>query len=268
MKFWIGIQNNGFRFQRRGKMKELLSVAIDAAKEAGNILLEGFGKQIQTEKKADRSIVTEIDKKSEKIITGFLHSNFPSHKIIGEESGTSFSGDNDGYCWVIDPLDGTHNYIRGISLFGVSIGLLYGQEFAAGVIYLPCEDILYVSERGSGSFKNNTRIKVSSVNSLQECTLAYDSGFKANAQQKLKLLQKIAPGVFNVRILGASVRNLTYLAEGKVDMVIEFDDKLWDYSAGISLVLEAGGKVSGHDGSQFTQITTPMSQEINFCTHR
>jgi myo-inositol-1(or 4)-monophosphatase len=234
-------------------MKELIDTAIKAAKEAGALLNEYYGKIIKTEKKADRSLVTVVDKESELLIIKQLRSAFPHHQIIGEESGlTNVSDRGDAFTWVIDPLDGTHNFVRGISMFGVSIGLIRGSEFLAGIIYLPCTNDLYVSEKGSGAYKNDTKIIVSTEESLRESTVAYDSGFKAEYLEKLSMLQKIAPEVFNVRIFGASVRNLTYLAEGKVDVILEFDDKIWDCAAGVSMVLEAGGLITDHKGNRFT----------------
>jgi myo-inositol-1(or 4)-monophosphatase len=232
-------------------MKEFVDVAISAAKESGALLYENFGKSVELEYKADKSIVTALDKQSQRIILDKLHSSFPDHLIVAEEADKQIKNAAGEYTWVIDPLDGTHNYIRGISSYGVSIGLIRGKEFLIGVIYLPHESALYVSEKGSGSYKNGRPIHVSDVSRIQNCTLSFDSGFRSAVEVKTSMLGKVAPQVFNIRIFGASVRNLTYLAEGIVDAVIEFDDKLWDFAAGISLVLEAGGQVSDHSGAPF-----------------
>lgn len=232
-------------------MKEFVNVAISAAKEAGALLFENFGRPLELEYKKDRSIVTSLDKQCQRIIVDRLRSSFHDHLIIAEESDAQMKNAPLEYTWVIDPLDGTHNYIRGISSYGVSIGLIRGQEFLIGVIYLPHESALYVSEKGSGAYKNDQPIHVSNVSRIQDCTLAFDSGFRNDVEVKTSMLQKVAPRVFNARIFGASVRNFTYLAEGIVDAIIEFDDKLWDFAAGISLVLEAGGQVSDHSGAPF-----------------
>jgi myo-inositol-1(or 4)-monophosphatase len=231
-------------------MKDLLLIAERAAREAGALLSDNFGKLLSIERKADQSLVTDIDKKAEKIVADIICSVWPGHTIIGEESGRSSS---DGeYTWVIDPIDGTHNYIRGMKNFGVSIGILRGCEFIAGVIYLPCEDALYKAELGSGCFRNNERIHVTKFANVSECTLLFDSGFKIGYAQKLEVLEKIAPQMFNVRMFGASVRNLTYIAEGVADVLLEFDDKLWDFAAGITLVKEAGGMVTDFEGNALT----------------
>jgi len=231
-------------------MSERLAVGIDAAKTAGEMLKEHFGKITTIERKADHSLVTDLDKRSDKMIVETIRASFPNDKIISEESG-NFSGSDD-YKWVIDPIDGTHNFIRGISLFGVSIGLIYKNQFTAGVIYLPCSDELYTAELGSGAFKNGNKISVSDCSSIDDCTLVFDSGMRRGAQEKLKVFSKIAPKVFNVRMFGVSVRNLTYLAEGKVDLLMEFDDHLWDYAAGVLLVMEAGGVVTDFCGKELT----------------
>lgn len=230
-------------------MKEILNIAEMAAREAGALLKDNFGKNIVVQQKKDMSLVTDIDKKSEAIIVEIIHSHWPDHSIIGEESGGSFDHSSD-FTWVIDPIDGTHNFIRGMKLFGVSIGILKKKEFVGGVIYLPCDDVLYAAEYGAGAFKNGNRIRVSEYAKPEECTLVYDSGFKQLVDEKTRALAAVAPEMFNVRMFGASVRNLTYLAEGIADVVIEFDDNLWDYAAGVVIVTEAGGKVTNHNGGK------------------
>ncbi len=233
-------------------MKEFLTVGINAAREAGGFLMENFGRISTIERKSDQTLVTNLDRESERIITSALRSSWPDHGIIGEEGGSRAAKEENGYVWVIDPLDGTHNFIKGIGMFGVSIGLIKGKEFIAGVIYLPSDGDLYYAEKGSGAFKNDKRISVSSVKDLKDCTISYDSGMKAGAGRKLEVLKNLAPEVLNVRIFGASVRNLTYLAEGIVDAVIEFDDKIWDYCAGATIIQEAKGKITDHSGMPFT----------------
>jgi myo-inositol-1(or 4)-monophosphatase len=229
-------------------MKDIMRIAVDAAMEAGELLRQHFGKALDVEKKIDHSLVTNIDKASENIIVSKITSAFSGHGIIGEESGCINSGE---YTWVIDPIDGTHNYIRGMELFGVSIGVLRKNEFVAGVIYLPSDNTLYSAEIGSGAYKNDVQIHVSKVKKMVDSTLIFDSGFKNGYEEKIETIRKIAPEMFNVRMFGASVRNLTYLAEGKAELVIEFDDKPWDYAAGVTIVKEAGGMVTDHLGNDF-----------------
>jgi len=231
-------------------MKNILTVAESAARDAGALLMQHFGKVIHIERKSDQSLVTDIDKMAEKLIIDRIHSVWPSHSIIGEESGQSESGGE--YTWVIDPIDGTHNYVRGMENFGISIGILRGNEFVAGVIYLPVDNMMYLAEKGSGAYRNNKRLSVSQAGSLSECTLLFDSGFKFGYNEKIDVFRGIAPQMFNVRMFGASVRNLTYVSEGTCDVLIEFDDKLWDYAAGITIVNEAGGRVTDLLGQELT----------------
>ena len=201
-------------------MVDHLSIATAAARRAGDMLKAHFGMSLNIETKADRSLVTNLDKEAERIIVDMLTAAFPAYGIIGEEGGAkSRSGE---YTWVIDPLDGTHNYIRGVPVYGVSIGLMRGKEFVAGVIYMPAEGDLYTAEKGGGSWKNGSRISASSCSSLEECTLLYDSGLRAATAEKIGCMGAFASRVFNVRMSGSSVRNLTFIAEGKSDLLVEF----------------------------------------------
>jgi myo-inositol-1(or 4)-monophosphatase len=235
-------------------MKDLLKIGIEAAKEAGNLLFENEGKARQITIKRDSSLVTDLDKRAEKIISDTIKSHFPTHGIIGEEgSAMPAAGD---YRWIIDPLDGTHNYIRGIPLYGVAIGVVNKEEFVAGIIYLPHENSLYAAEKGSGTFKNSRRVVVSPKADLAHCTLSYDSCFRDDpGSVKVKGLSYFAHKVFNLRMLGSSAVILSFLAEGKIDCAIEFDDKLWDFAAGVSLITEAGGRFTDFNGTAATDST-------------
>ncbi|KMQ49706.1 Inositol-1-monophosphatase [Chitinispirillum alkaliphilum] len=226
-------------------MNDFMKTAQKAALEAGDFLFKHFESIKQVEKKADKSLVTNLDKESERMIIQRIKGDYPSHSILAEESGEQ---GGDDYLWVIDPLDGTHNFIRGINMYGVCIGLMYKGEFAAGVIYLPSYEELYTAERGAGAFKNDTPIKVSESSALEDATLLYDSGVHQEGKVKLGVLSEVSNKFFNIRMLGASCRNLTYLAEGKADALIEFDEKPWDFVAGASILLEAGGMMKGHNG--------------------
>ncbi len=231
-------------------MESIVKIGENAVREAGALLLDNFGKPYSIEKKADQSLVTEIDKKAENIIAAHIRSSFPHHRIIGEESGSNIESDE--YLWVIDPIDGTHNFIRGIKHFGVSLGIIKGSEFIAGIIFLPAENKMYIAEKGSGAFCNGNRCTVSNVKMLADATLLFDSGFRVKDEQKIEIFRVIAPKMFNVRMFGASVINLTYIAGGIGDVLIECDDNLWDYAAGITIVAEAGGLVTDFRGYPLT----------------
>jgi fructose-1,6-bisphosphatase/inositol monophosphatase family enzyme len=219
------------------------------------MLFENEGCKRDISVKKDRSLVTDLDSKAEKIITSMIRNTFPAHGVLGEEGGESQTGSD--YLWIIDPIDGTHNYIRGIPLYGVSIGVVYKEEFIAGVIYLPHDDLLYASEKGSGTFKNGRRVYVSKINDINACTLSYDSCLRDDREGiRSKGLGHFGLTVFNVRMFGSSVIALTCLAEGKLDIVVEFDDKAWDFAAGASLVMEAGGAFTDFHGNTATYKTS------------
>lgn len=216
-----------------------------AAREAGEMLRENR-MNLNVETKADGSLVTNVDRESERLITARIKAAFPDHGIAGEESGTSDGGAE--YLWVIDPLDGTHNYIRGIDVYGVSIGVWHGGAFTAGVIYMPTEDALYAAERGAGAYRNSGRISVSRHSTLASCSLGLDSDMRKEVGRKLHVIGLLGGRAFNLRMFGSSARMLTYLAEGKLDGLLEFDDKPWDFAAGLVIVEEAGGRVTTMGG--------------------
>ncbi len=227
-------------------MSDVINLGIDAAKAAGDFLLENFGRISEIEKKGDRNFATNLDREAENIIISKIKSKFSNHGIIAEESGNS-NPDKD-YLWIIDPLDGTHNFMRNIDIFGVSIGILHKEEFVGGIIYMPADGELYVGEKDNGAYKNNKKIKVSEVDDLKEASISFDSSIRYSPKIMLKTLGKLADEVFNVRMLGSSVRALSYIAEGLLDFSVEFHDRPWDFAAGVCLIREAGGLLSGLKG--------------------
>lgn len=234
-------------------MSDIVNLAIDGAKEAGLYLLDHFGKIGTIESKGDRNLATNVDKEAEWIIVDKIKRKFPNHGILAEESGAS-SLDRD-FIWIIDPLDGTHNFIRDINVFGVSIGILQKNKFIAGVIYMPVEDELYVGEVNSGAYKNGDAIHVSNYKELKECSISFDSSIRYSPDVMLKVLGDLASNVFNVRMFGSSARVLTYLAEGKLDFAVEFYDQPWDFAGGVCILEEAGGRISDLKGNQVTPKT-------------
>jgi fructose-1,6-bisphosphatase/inositol monophosphatase family enzyme len=198
-------------------------------------------------RKADRSLVTDVDKESERIVADRIREAFPKHRIVAEEGSVGASGGE--WVWVVDPLDGTHNYIRGIPIYGVSIGIVYRDEFVGGVIYLPSEGALLAAEKGSGAYLNDNPVHVSSCDTVEEVSLSFDSSIRADPAGILKVLERLSQSVFNVRMFGASVRIFSYLAQGKLDAAVEFDDKPWDFAGGVCVLREAGGRITQLDGA-------------------
>ncbi|MCD6134080.1 MAG: inositol monophosphatase [Candidatus Omnitrophica bacterium] len=222
-------------------MKGFLDTARQIAVEAGNYLEKNFGQISQVIKKGDRNLATNLDREAENLIVKKIQKEFPSHGVIAEEK-ERFRTEAD-FVWIIDPLDGTHNFIRGIDVFGVSLGLWDRKqdEFVLGVVYIPKDKELYYATKGEGAYKNIERISVSEVRYMPEASGSFDSSIRYSPQVMLEALGKISVGAFNIRMFGSSVRQLTYLAEGKLDFVVEFHDRPWDFAGSVCIVKEAGG---------------------------
>ncbi len=227
-------------------------IAVDAAKEVGKILIDNFKGSIKVESKKDESLVTNIDLAAEGKIVKLIKDNYPQDNILSEES--KYETLNSEFKWIVDPLDGTHNYIHNIELFGTSIALEFKGKVILGIIYMPITEELYTAKKGEGAELNGKRINVSR-RGLKEATMVYDSSIRYNKGPMLAGLDKIIDKVFNVRMFGSSIRHLSYLAEGKVDLDIEYNDKTWDFAAGLLLVEEAGGKATDFKGKEWCSTT-------------
>ena len=237
-------------------LKGRKGLLIKMARQAGAILGDNFGKPLTIKSKGDWSLVTDIDIQAEKKIIELIRKNFPEDDILSEEDeavgpdpGAISSGR--GFRWVIDPLDGTHNYVKKIPIFGTSIALEFNQEVVLGVIYMPLAREFYFAEKGKGTYCNDEKIEVSK-RPLNQATMLYDSTIRYSKKLMLESLGKIADKVFNIRMLGSTARSLSYLAEGKVDLEIEFSDKPWDFAAGLLLVEEAGGRATDLKGGKWS----------------
>jgi len=226
-------------------MKEL---AITAAREAGKILMDNFGKIESVTKKDERELVSNVDLKAENTIIDIIKSKYPDHNILCEES--KWAKTDSEYKWVIDPLDGTHNYIYGVNIFGVSIALEHKGEIVLGVINMPYTDHIYWAEKGNGAYLNGKPIKVSE-RVTKESLAIFDSGLQKETAVRTGFLAVLAGKVFNTRMFGASSRHLTYIASGVADLVVEFGDNPWDFAAGGLILTEAGGIITKLDGSKW-----------------
>ncbi len=229
-------------------MSKELNVAIEAAREAGKILLKNFGNPITAKHKTAGELVTAIDIESEKKILSILQRDFPDYSVWAEESGQE---DNESdYRWIIDPLDGTHNYFFGLPLFGVSIALAKKGKSELGAILLPVFNELFTVERGRGAFLNGKPIRVSKRQASESVVNICSSLLRL--ENSVELLNRVKALVFNTRFFGSAVFQLSGIACGRIDAVIEGNEKLGDYAVGHLLVEEAGGKVSNFDGGPFT----------------
>ncbi|MEA3485686.1 MAG: inositol monophosphatase [Candidatus Aerophobetes bacterium] len=229
-----------------------MKIALEAAEEAGEILLKNFGKIKEISLKRDASLVslvTNVDLESEEKITQIIRNSFPEHDILSEERIKI--NNHSPYKWIIDPLDGTHNYIRGIPFFGICIALASRGEVVMSVVNLPYFNQMFTAEKGKGAYSNGEGIKVSG-RSLNEVTMVYDSTFSLDKKNMLDQLDKLTGKVFNLRMFGSSAQNLSLLAKGSVDLYIEHSDKPWDFAAGALIVEEAGGRVTDFNGNKWT----------------
>jgi myo-inositol-1(or 4)-monophosphatase len=224
----------------------MIAAAKEAAYAAGEILLKNFRKVTKNEirKKARNDFLSFVDENSEKTIISILKKEFPQHSILAEETGLS-SNEND-YQWIIDPLDGTTNYLAGIPVFAVSIGLQYKKELILGVIYDPIHDELFWAEKGSGAFINDDRITVSGAGRLDESLIATGFPFKLKhlVPEYLEAWKSIFEPSIGMRRMGAAAIDLAYIAAGRFDGFWEIGLSPWDMAAGALIIREAGGMVT------------------------
>ncbi len=229
-------------------MHPYLNIAIRAARQAGKIIIHHLEQpdKLTIFEKGMNDLVTQVDKSAEAAIIEIIQKAYPNHGIVGEESG--FHPGNE-FVWVIDPLDGTMNYVHGFPQFAVSIGIKQRDHLEHGVIYDPISQDLYTATRGTGAYLNNRRIRVTERNSLKGALVGtafpfHDRQAKPHGVPHLEILQKIFMSGADVRRTGCASLNLAYIAAGRLDGFWESGLKEWDIAAGVLIVREAGGFVS------------------------
>lgn len=231
----------------------MINDIIYIAKTAGEIILDGFGKQFSVELKGNqKNLVTEIDKKSEYEIIKFISGKFPTHSILAEERGELIKSSD--YLWVIDPLDGTTNFAHGLPIFSVSIGVLFKDELIAGVVYDVMKDFVYSAEKGSGAYENNKKIFVSRNESIDRSLLVtgFPYNVAENPEQAFERFIALTKKARAVRRLGSAAIDFCYVAKGVFDGFWEVYLNPWDIAAGKLLVEEAGGNVTDFSGNQIS----------------
>jgi len=235
-------------------VRDILKVAVFAAKEAGTILLRHYDKPHHIEHKGSIDIVTEADLASEELILDILDGATPGIKMLSEESFSSYNNMPDSPVWIIDPLDGTTNFAHNFPWFSVSIAFFDKGESQAGVIYCPIQNELFCSTLTGGAWLNDRRIKVSEVDILQKALVA--TGFPYDIQKRpdsiVAMLKAVLTHSQGVRRPGAATLDLAYLACGRLDAFWEVGLKPWDTAAGYLLVEEAGGALSNFTGTPFS----------------
>ena len=225
---------------------------LKACDKASKIIIRDFGEieKLQVSVKGPGDFVTNCDKKVEEVIVNILQKARPEYCILSEEIG-EIKNKNIDYKWIIDPIDGTLNFLHSIPHFCISIALEYKKEIISGVIFDPIKDEMFVSEKGNGSYLNNKRMRVSSRSQLKN-SMIFTGGPKFNQKDSSKALQDyeklskfvIAP----LRKMGSAALDLAYVATGRCDGFCQRNLNYWDIAAGILMVKEAGGIVSDFQG--------------------
>ena len=227
-----------------------LNLMIKACEKASKILIRDFGEleNLQVSKKGPKDFVTNSDKKTEKVLINELTKNKKKYSILSEEIGFIKNDDND-YIWVIDPIDGTTNFLHGIPHFCISIGLKFKDEIISGIIFDPIKNETFYAEKNQGAFFNNHRIRVSKRKNLDECLFATNKNGLSTTD-------------LNARIFGSAALDLAYVASGRIDGYFQNGLNLWDIAAGTLIVKEAGGIVNNYDLEKTSNIKLVASSEI------
>jgi myo-inositol-1(or 4)-monophosphatase len=232
-----------------------LSTAVEAVLHAGEMQMASFGQGIRIDKKGAIDLVTEVDVAVETWFRAFIHDRFPDHRILAEElqAGPQAGRADSPYCWIFDPIDGTTNYAHGLPIFCASLGLEIDGRIEVGAVFDPTRKELFTAERGKGAFLNGTRLQVSNATSLRDALLC--TGFPydvyLSAAEVVGLFSRFVEEGRAVRRLGSAALDLCYVAAGRLDGFWEGRLHPWDMAAGALLVEEAGGMISGYDGSTF-----------------
>ncbi len=232
--------------------KPAVTLMVKAARAAGNVLLRHMYKldALNVVEKDRMDFASEVDELAEKEIIKEFRRSTPDYAILGEESGSHKANANSRYTWVIDPLDGTSNYLRGIPHFCVSIALVENGEPIHGVIFDPLRNELFTSSRGSGTVLNEKRVRVADRKDLTGAMLI--TGFppreRPRASAHLKCIDTLLTEAEDIRRTGSAALDLAYVAAGRADAYFEAGVKPWDIAAGALMVREAGGKVCDFHG--------------------
>lgn len=232
--------------------REALEVATQAAEEAGSLLLKHMHGQLKLGYKEGRAnLVTDVDVLAEKSVMSVLRSEYPGFDILSEESPAIAQGSP--YTWVIDPLDGTNNYVHGVPFFCVAIALASSQEVLLGVTYDPVRRELFAAQKGYGASVNGQPISVAQRTSMKECFLGCDLGYDADkGKAMLDAAGSCWPELGGLRLMGSAALGLAYVACGRLDAYIHPRLYPWDLAGAVVLVGEAKGKMTDWQGKQAT----------------
>jgi myo-inositol-1(or 4)-monophosphatase len=233
-------------------MHALLNVAVMAAHSGGDTLIRSLNRldKIKVEQKGRNDFVSEADRKAEQAVIATIQKHYPDHSILAEESGAQ--GDSD-YVWVIDPLDGTTNFLHRFPVFCVSVGLMHKGRLEHGAVYDPMRQELFTASRGQGAHLDGRRIRISKNIQLERALIGTGFPFRESNRSLppyMKMLEQAIRNTAGVRRAGAAALDLCYVAAGRLDAFWETGLSIWDMAAGALIIREAGGIISGLDGSE------------------
>ncbi|MEO5342791.1 MAG: inositol monophosphatase [Gammaproteobacteria bacterium SHHR-1] len=230
-------------------MQPMTNIAVRAARAAGKIQMQYFNRldSLTVTKKGPNDFVSEVDRASEQEIIQILRAAYPGHAILAEETGVQ---DGNDYQWVIDPLDGTTNYLHGFPQFAVSIACRHKAELISGVVYDPFKDEMFTADKGNGAYLNDRRLRVSNRKGLDGALIG--TGFPFRDQTHLDTYSEMFKAMISetagLRRPGSAALDFAYVAAGRLDGFWELGLSVWDFAAGALLIREAGGTVTDISG--------------------
>ena len=235
-------------------MQALLNTAVEAARKAGDIISRQSRQleRLKVQMKGQNEFVTQVDQAAENAIIELIHQRYPDHAILGEESG-QIGDANAEYMWILDPLDGTTNFIHGLPYYCVSIALKIKGRLSVAVVYNPESQELFTATRGSGATLDGRRIRVSARNEIAGGLVVTEFPFRSNdlsLDAHLSIYKNVMLEAGSIRRPGSAALDLCYLAAGRIDVGWMFGMKLWDIAAGVLILREAGGLISAIDDKE------------------
>ena len=223
------------------------SVLIEASKKASKILKKYYGSN-KFRQKSNKTLVSMADIEANKAIISTIKKKFPEHTILSEETG--LEDNKSDFKWVIDPVDGTHNYLRQIPIFGSSIALEYKNEIVLGILDFPALRLTAIAEKNKGAFLNGKRIQVSGKNELDHSILLVEFSY-SKRPEKVKFMEKLVNTTIDMRYFGAIIYELLLIANGTADGLVIYATNEWDVAAGFIMVEEAGGKITDFENKPY-----------------
>lgn len=226
-------------------MQPMLNTAVRAARSAGDLILRSSDNigHLKVDQKGKNDYASEVDRMAEREIINIIKTAYPEHSILAEESGEHQGND---FVWIIDPLDGTTNFLHGFPQYAVSIALKHKGKIEIGVVYDPLRDELFTAKRGGGAMLNSRRLRVTNQNSLKGALIGTGFPFKTDLHMDayLKMFRSIAVDSAGIRRAGSAALDLAYVAAGRLDGFWEIGLMEWDMAAGLLLIKEAGGVIT------------------------